>query len=560
MRVASKGSATESGTAPEKSTLTEALAKLDAAMRRPTGSSVDPDRRRVAARLADLARCEDDELTAFARRHLPGRAADEAALRAAREMLLAIGRVLGPEGESAEALVVLKDAHGALDERLAEAKRAAAQRAEEEAAAKRAAEEAAATTGAPALVEAQGPLSRLGGGLPFVPPTAAKYDAEEVTATTSAPALVEAQGPLSRLGGGLPFVPAAAPMAAPPAPMPAPMAVLGSTAVPGPAPLGVPAAAPAPLGVPAPIAVPALAPMAVPVAAPASVAAPAPVAAPEPPPAPASTPAPQSVTQPAIVPVPAPASVPRTDPPASGAESKPLSKTLPDSPRVIDSALPFIPVASEERPRPSVARFDSALPFQPVASPDGQPAREPGPAPAHHSAAVPLHDERHSVAATPSAQAAATASPLPVAASSAQAAATASPLPVAASSVPPVATPSAPLVAAPSAPPVSAPSALLAATPSVPPASTPAPASVSDPLSARPPPSLTLNQYAGLVVACELYPAYVESTNARYGVPTPAARAALDAFWAGRFAADPALAQRWPELCEAARRYFLQSR
>jgi hypothetical protein len=83
---------------------------------------------------------------------------------------------------------------------------------------------------------------------------------------------------------------------------------------------------------------------------------------------------------------------------------------------------------------------------------------------------------------------------------------------------------------------------------------------VSDPLSARPPPSLTLNQYAGLVVACELYPAYVESTNARYGVPTPAARASLDAFWAGRFAADPALAQRWPELCEAARRYFLQSR
>ncbi|WP_437849893.1 hypothetical protein [Sorangium sp. So ce363] len=555
MRVASKGSATDSGTAPEKSALTEALAKLDAAMRRPSGSSVDPDRRRVAARLADLVRCEDDELTAFARRHLPDRAADEAALRAAREMLLAIGRVLGPEGESAEALVVLKDAHGALDERLAEAKRAAAQRAADEAAAKRAAEEAAATTGAPALVEAQGPLSRLGGGLPFVPAAAAQREAEEVTATTSAPALVEAQGPLSRLGGGLPFVPAAAPMA-----------VLGSTAVPGPAPLGVPepaplgvpasaplgvpapmaVSAPAPLGVPASIAVPAPAPMAVPVAAP------APVAAPEPAPAPASTPAPQSVTQPAIVPAPAPASVPRTDPPVSGAASKPLSKTLPDTPRVIDSALPFIPVASEERPRPSVARFDSALPFQPVASPDGQPVREPGPAPAHHSPAVPLHDERHSVAATPSAQATATASPLPVAASSAQAAATASPLPVAASS--------APLVATPSALPASASGALPAATPSVPPASTPAPASVSDPLSARPPPSLTLNQYAGLVVACEMYPAYVESTNARYGVPTPAARAALDAFWAGRFAADPALAQRWPELCEAARRYFLQSR
>ncbi|KYF94929.1 hypothetical protein BE20_05095 [Sorangium cellulosum] len=76
----------------------------------------------------------------------------------------------------------------------------------------------------------------------------------------------------------------------------------------------------------------------------------------------------------------------------------------------------------------------------------------------------------------------------------------------------------------------------------------------------RSPPPLTLNQYAGLVVACELYPAYIESTHARYGVPTPAARAALDAFWSARLAADPALAQRWPELCEAARRYFLQSR
>lgn len=112
----------------------------------------------------------------------------------------------------------------------------------------------------------------------------------------------------------------------------------------------------------------------------------------------------------------------------------------------------------------------------------------------------------------------------------------------------------------PSVAPAAGPSAASTASPSVAPASAPSAAPAGDPVSMRAPPPLTLNQYAGLVVACELYPAYVESTQARYGVPTPAARAALDAFWAGRLAADPALAQRWPELCEAARRYFLQSR
>jgi capsule polysaccharide modification protein KpsS len=74
------------------------------------------------------------------------------------------------------------------------------------------------------------------------------------------------------------------------------------------------------------------------------------------------------------------------------------------------------------------------------------------------------------------------------------------------------------------------------------------------------PPPLTLKQYAGLVVACELYPAHAESTHALYGVPTAADRAALDAFWANCFAADPVLAEQWWELCAAARRYFLQSR
>ncbi|WP_437643695.1 hypothetical protein [Sorangium sp. So ce362] len=415
-------------TTPERSPLAEALVRLDEAMRPLRGSSLDPERRRVAVRLADLARCEDGDLSAFARRHLPGRAVDEPALRAAREMLLAIGRVLGPEGESAEALGALQGVHRVLDERLSEAKRAAAWR-EAEAAAAAAVD--AAATGAPALVEASGPLSRPGAGLPFV----------------AAPTAVSA--PIAMFA-------------------PAPMAV------------SAPLAAPAPMAVPVP------------------------------------------------EPVPVAASAPRTEPPSSRAgppvwdeETRPASKTLPEMGRLVDSALPFIPVASEERPRSAVARFDAALPFQPVAGHNGAPPHEIPPAAAHHGPAAPsLPLERPPVVAGPSAFPA----------------------------------------AAPSAPPSAIPGAQPAPLPSAPPPSAPAPASTGDPLSARSTPPLTLNQYAGLVVACELYPAYVESTHARYGVPSPAARAALDAFWATRLAADPALAQRWPELCEAARRYFLQSR
>jgi hypothetical protein len=43
------------------------------------------------------------------------------------------------------------------------------------------------------------------------------------------------------------------------------------------------------------------------------------------------------------------------------------------------------------------------------------------------------------------------------------------------------------------------------------------------------------------------------------GAP-PRGRSRRAACWAGRIAADPALAKRWQELCADARRYFLQSR
>jgi len=111
-------------TTSEKSLLAEALANLDKAMRPARGSNADPERRRLAARLSELARCEDGELSAFAKRHMPGSAVDDQALRTAREMILAIGRALGPEGGSAEALCPLEDARAALEQRLSEAKEA----------------------------------------------------------------------------------------------------------------------------------------------------------------------------------------------------------------------------------------------------------------------------------------------------------------------------------------------------------------------------------------------------------------------------------------------------
>ncbi|WP_437618350.1 hypothetical protein [Sorangium sp. So ce1151] len=531
--------------APERGPLAEALAKLAEATRAPRGSSRDPERRRVAARLADLARCEDDELQAFARRHLPGRAVDEPALRAAREMVLAIGRVLGPEGESVEALAVLEDAHRALAERLADARRAAALREAEAAAAATSAE--AETTGAPALVEGPAraglPFASAPVGVPVPPPAPLAMPASmAVLAPVPAPMAVPAPVPAPMAMSA----PVPAPLAMP-APVPAPMAM----SAPVPAPLAMPGPVPAPMAmsapVPAPMAMsaPVPAPLAMPAPAPLAFA-PAPVAAPAPVPAPAPASSPLSITMDATVPEPAqvPASDPpseeppasrteppgpRTDPSAWSAESRPAGKRIPESGRLVDSALPFIQVASEERPRPQVARFDAALPFQPVVSPGEAPPRDLPPRAAHHAlAAASPHHERPAVAAGPSAV--------------------------------PATSPSVAPASAPSVAPASGPSAASSASPSVAPASAPSAATSGEPVSMRAPPPLTINQYAGLVVACELYPAYVESTQARYGVPTPAARAALDAFWAGRLAADPALAQRWPELCEAARRYFLQSR
>lgn len=347
-------------TTPDKGPLAEALAKLDEAMRPARGTSNDPERRRLAARLSDLARCKDDELAAFAGRHLPGRTVDASTLRAAREMLLTIGRVLGPEGEGAVALGVLEEMQHTLDERLAKARKAAAQR-----------------------------------------------EAEAL----------------------------AAPVIAPPPP-----------------------SVPAPASAPAPASVPVPAPVAAPVPAPLPV---APPPRPEPP-APRPLPDFNSTVTLAGSPIPSPL--------------LPFSKAAPSarSPQILTAPRPEPPPRRAEPDFNGTVNIDPGSPLASVPLPFVKPtAEEPAPR----------------------------------------------------------------------------------AAPSV-----PAPTPTPGPASTAAPPPLTLNQYAGLVAACELYPAYVESTHARYGVPTPAARAALDAYWGERIAADPALAERWRELYEAARKHWLQSR
>ncbi len=60
-------------------------------------------------------------------------------------------------------------------------------------------------------------------------------------------------------------------------------------------------------------------------------------------------------------------------------------------------------------------------------------------------------------------------------------------------------------------------------------------------------PELTVEQYAGLSVECNLYPGHLAQTLQRYGVPDEATRLQLDQVWQQRFAADPELKQRFTQ-------------
>ncbi len=104
----------------------EALAKLQTAMGAAGGSSVDPERRRAAALLTDLVRSEDDELQRFAKRRLPGRVVDDAALREARELVLGVARLVAAVGQGPAASDAVAKLKGDLIARLEELERAAA--------------------------------------------------------------------------------------------------------------------------------------------------------------------------------------------------------------------------------------------------------------------------------------------------------------------------------------------------------------------------------------------------------------------------------------------------
>jgi hypothetical protein len=355
-----------------------AIAELDRMLRAGASGSPDPDRRRMARRLAELARCDDDDLAAFARRHLPGRAIDDGALRAARDLVVAIGGVLGRSDAAPETWRALEGARSSFADGLAAAERVAAARVEDE---RGAAERAAA-----AREEGEREAARA---------IEAGARRQEVAREGQA-ARAEAIAPRPALVDDPETVTVTAPIRAPLAAAPMPFAAAQA--------------------------------------------------------APAAGAAPLSHRAPPVVEGPRPAE--KIDLGATTTAVSPFELGA-----LASKVLPF--AAQRTAPPRDRNQQGSALPFRPGAA---QPAAPQAPA-------------------------------------------------------------------EPPSPPKAAPAT---------------------------PPALSLEQYAGMVVACELYPAYVEATHQRYGVSSPAARAAVDAYWQARIRADATVAARWRELREAARQHFLR--
>jgi hypothetical protein len=61
-------------------------------------------------------------------------------------------------------------------------------------------------------------------------------------------------------------------------------------------------------------------------------------------------------------------------------------------------------------------------------------------------------------------------------------------------------------------------------------------------------PDLTVEQFAGLVIELEAYPARKAEILELYAIPSEASWRAVDASWKDRFISDPALRQRWTKL------------
>jgi len=86
-----------------QSPLARALAELEGTMQSSGTAVVSPERRRAAHRLGDLVRSSDTDLARFAKRHLPGREVDEAALVDARTLAILVERLVSLLGRSSEA-------------------------------------------------------------------------------------------------------------------------------------------------------------------------------------------------------------------------------------------------------------------------------------------------------------------------------------------------------------------------------------------------------------------------------------------------------------------------
>jgi len=103
-----------------RTNLALALAALERAMASTTPASASPDLRRIAHRLADLVRTEATDRANFARRHLPGREIDPAALESAQGALRRFDRLLALLGRGVDAELRLTQINSMLEQGLAE--------------------------------------------------------------------------------------------------------------------------------------------------------------------------------------------------------------------------------------------------------------------------------------------------------------------------------------------------------------------------------------------------------------------------------------------------------
>lgn len=89
--------ANDANDGPAEGSVDDVLAKLAAAMTNVTDTA-DVERRRAAARLAELVKTDDDQLARFARRHFPGRSVEAETVRDLRDLVVGVARLVAVVG------------------------------------------------------------------------------------------------------------------------------------------------------------------------------------------------------------------------------------------------------------------------------------------------------------------------------------------------------------------------------------------------------------------------------------------------------------------------------